>query len=300
MAELENSAQTTSNVETTPTSQETPKTPEAESKQGLTYEEEVKKHNEGAAESQKKDDADSGEKLNKESNEVEFTDTSKNGNETDQKKEEKPKQTKEQNSKFAERRREEERKAEIDKTRVETIIEVLNGKNPYTDEEMTDKEDVEVYLAMKAIEKEGGDPIKDYFKYSKKQRKSEEEVKTQEQQKKEWFAKDKENFVSKHPEVNLNELIDNKDFAIFARGKVGNLPMNEIYEDFMLFKGTSDEKAKDKAAQILANSQASPGSLKTSNTSEQDGFFTREQVANMSQKEVDKNYEAIRKSMAKW
>lgn len=292
MPNEEISAQTTQTEVTTPA-------PEVNKEQSpLTYEREVKQQQE-AAESSKKDDADGSKKENKESNEVEFTDTSNKDEGTESKKEEKPKQTKEQNSKFAERRREEERKAEADKTRVATIIEVLNGKNPYTNEEMTDKEDVEVYLAMKEIEKQGGDPIKDYFKHSKQRRIAEEETKSKEQERKEWFANDKANFVAKHPEVNLNELVDNKEFALFAKGKVGNLPMTEIYEDYLGFVGKSTEKATDKAAQMLANSQATPGALKSSVETE-NNYFTREQVKNMSQKQVEENYDKIRESMKTW
>ena len=78
-------------------------------------------------------------------------------------------QTKEQNAENARRRREAERQQELKKAREETIIETLDGRNPYTGEEMKDSEDVAEYLTMKRIEKEGGDPLSDFSKYAKKQ-----------------------------------------------------------------------------------------------------------------------------------
>ena len=71
------------------------------------------------------------------------------------------KQSAEQNRENARRRREAEKEALIRRTREQTIIEALDGQNPYTGEEMKDSLDVEEYLAMKEIYKNGGDPVSD-------------------------------------------------------------------------------------------------------------------------------------------
>ena len=139
------------------------------------------------------------------SNEVKFTDTSNEG-QTPPKEEPKP-NTKEQNSENARRRREAERQRELQKAREDAIIETLGGKNPYTNEEMKDSTDVQEYLTMKEIEKNGGDPLADFSKFHKakeKERIAEETKRTQEA---EWFAKDREDFATKHPEVNIDALI---------------------------------------------------------------------------------------------
>ena len=60
--------------------------------------------------------------------------------------------------------------------REKAIIEVLNGKNPYTNEEIKDHADVEEYLLMKEIEKNGGDPLSDFSKYQKEKDKKENET----------------------------------------------------------------------------------------------------------------------------
>lgn len=218
-------------------------------------------------------------------------------------KEEPKTQSKEQNSENARRRREAERQAELKRveetTREKAIIEVLNGKNPYTNEEMKDHADVEEYLLMKEIEKNGGDPISDFSKYQKERQRKEAEVVAKEAEEKDWYEKDYKDFSTKHPEVNVQNLIKDEQFQKFASGKVGTQPLSEIYEDFLGFVGEYEKKAKQMAKQTLANKKASPGSLSSTNPSDS-GFYTREQVQSMTQEEVHKNYDKIRASMSKW
>lgn len=87
--------------------------------------------------------------------------------------EKKKTQSSELNSEFARKRREFERRAELDRvreeTRISTLIEFTGGVNPYTLEKILDKSGVEKYLAMREIEKNGGDPQSDYLdKFSTK------------------------------------------------------------------------------------------------------------------------------------
>lgn len=209
------------------------------------------------------------------------------------------KQSKEQNAENARRRREDERKREMRRVREETIIEALGGKNPYTGEPMVDSLDVREYETMREIEKNGGDPVGDYQKTRKQ--KEREAAKEQEAQERsaEWYEKDREAFVTAFPSVKLDELLEDEDFREWADGKVGRKPLEEIYRGFLKFTGKYEERAKDNAAQYLANQKASPGSLRDTGTADSD-FFTFEQVQNMSREEVKKNYEKIKESMKKW
>ncbi len=231
--------------------------------------------------------------------EFEFTDTPAAEGEKHPKQEGRAEQTREQNSENARRRREAERQQELQAAREQAIIEALNGKNPYTGDEMKDSADVKEYLSMKEIEKAGGDPLADFSKFQKeKDRKAAEEAAKRETEA-EWYRSDREAFVAKHPEVDLNALLSNADFNTFAKGKVGNLPLSEIYEDFIGIVQGYAEKSKKIAAQIVANRKASPGPLSTPN-GEKGSFFTREQVKAMTPEEVHKNYDKIRESMTKW
>ena len=115
----------------------------------------------------------------------------------------------------------------------------------------------------------------------------------------EWFARDREAFVAAHPDVSLSELLRDKRFELFAQGKVGNLPLSEIYEGYQALLATFDEEAKGLAAQMLANKLSSPGSLSGAGSPQGD-YYSAEDVRRMSRREVSENYEKIRKSMARW
>lgn len=234
----------------------------------------------------------------KQVNDAEFSDSSDSGDGT---KEEKPQSEKKdgRSSENAQRRREEKRQKELKAEREKTIISTLKGKNPYTGEEMKDSADVEEYLAMREIEDNGGDPVNDYSKHLKTKQREIADREKQERQRADWFKSDHEDFVAKHPDVNLDELVNNKQFQLFADGKVGNAPLSKIYEDFMELISPYDEQVTQKAAQMLANQKASPGALASTDTGS-GRVFTREEVQKMSQKEVHENYDAIRESMKHW
>lgn len=246
--------------------------------------------------------ADIDEKNNSEDvNETEFEDSSE---EIAQSKQESLNMKKEQNnSENARRRREYEKRQEIEKAtqeaREKAIIETLGGKNPFTNEDMKDSADVEEFLMMKEIEKKGGDPLSDFSKFQKSKDRERAAREAEEEAKKNWYRKDKDDFSSKYPDVNIENLISDKQFQIFANGKVGNLPLSEIYEGFIEVTNEYEKKAKQTARQILANSKSTPGALSSPNTPD-NSYYTREQVQNMSQEEVSKNLDKIRASMRKW
>ncbi len=210
-----------------------------------------------------------------------------------------PTQTREQNRENARRRREAEKEALIRETREKAIIETLGGKNPYTGEEMKDTLDVEEYLAMKEIERDGGDPVADYSRYRKNRERTEAQRAQSEREREEWYRRDREAFIAAHPDVKLEELIADERFRSFAEGKVGERPMSEIFAAFRELTGHYEEDARQRAAQMLANQKASPGALGSSKSPESD-YFTPDEVKKMTPTEVRANYEKIRTSMAKW
>ena len=256
-----------------------------------------------------KDDAETAESVNEGTNDIEFedseeTDESREKSTEDDKKvkgetksEERIKSDRE--TEFARKRRERERRLELNKARVEAVIEAMGGINPYTNERMEDSEDVEEYLLMKKIEKDGGDPVSDYSKALKADRKRKYSERVQRVNQEKWYEDDREKFVKEHPNIDLDELIRNERFKRFASGKVGAQPLSDIYEDYLAFESDIENTAKRKAAQIIANGKSSVGSLKSSNTEKND-YFTEEQVRKMTQSEVDKNYDKIISSMKKW
>ena len=222
-------------------------------------------------------------------------------------------QTSKQNAENARRRREQEQAQRIEaasrKARVDAIIDALDGKNPYTGEPMKDAHDVAVYETMKRIEKNGGDPVKDFAKALAEDARKAEATRTQADAVSKWYADDLAAFRKAYPAVDVQKLIADPDFREFAEAQVmAKVPLAKIYGGYeklrAKFQREADQKAeaaKDGAARALANARAGVGSKAGSNGEPHEaGYFTPEQVRNMSPAEVEKNLDAINKSMNKW
>jgi len=193
------------------------------------------------------------------------------------------------NADYARERRKAEQEKAMKKARYDAIIEALDGENPYTHEKMEDDRDVEEYLTMKQIAKDGKDPIADYPKFIKNKAREEEKARQTESSQKEWIANDREEFVSKHPDVNLNDLLSDDLFRSFAAGKVGKFSMDKIYGDYQTFLTKSEERAKERAAQILANNASSPGEIGSQTPP------AHKRVADMSSKEFSELSERVKR-----
>lgn len=219
--------------------------------------------------------------------------------------EEKPTKN-EVNARYAEARRAKEREAEIERTRLqarlEAVIDATGGINPYTKEKITDEKDVQEFLTMRQIDANGGDPLQDYAKTIKQQMRDAENAAKKESDQRQWYAKDSEDFAAAYPDVNLEHLIKDAGFAKYADGKVGRVPLAQIYRDYQDLVGTIKTEAERKAARTVAqhaaNKQATPGSL--SGSGEGQAAFTREQVKKMTPEEVHKNYDKIMESQKYW
>ena len=221
-------------------------------------------------------------------NEIEFT-NAEDSHESENRAQEEVKKSQKTNSDYARERRKAEQEKALKKARYDAILEALNGENPYTNEKMEDDADVEEYLTMKEMEKKGYDPISDFSKFVKGKAKEKERQRLEENNQKEWIENDKQDFSAKHPDVNLDELVSDELFRTFALGKVGKLSMDKIYTDYQTFMKKSEERATDRAAQVLANTAATPGKLSNQNTTQQ------KSVENMSKAEFEKMVEKVKR-----
>lgn len=235
----------------------------------------------------------------------------------------KPEQTPEERRENARRRREAEEAAKIKaataKARVDAILEVTGGVNPYTNKPMKDAQDVAVYEVMRRIEKSGGDPVRDYADTVAEDTRKAEATRVSAEADKKWYRDDMQAFVDKHPDVDAEALLRDPTFNKFAAPQVKvKVPLSEIYEAYEglkaeLSKGAddrvkeaetkaaeADKKAKDEAARALANARAGVGAKSGETAPTGDPFFTKAQVEAMSDAERDRNMDAIWESMKKW
>ena len=191
---------------------------------------------------------------------------------------------------------------------VKTVIDVLGGINPYTQKEMTDAHDVDVYERMRRIEKSGGDPVADYAStLAEEKRQAEKAVKEDKSTDfNAWAKKDGQEFAKAHPEVNIGELFKNETFSIIAEPLLQQrVPMSEIYKIFQKTQSNIDSvnqkakrRLKEAVAGGIANTQASAGSLQ-SNGDTSDSLYTLEQLKAMTPEQMEANMDKVERSYEK-
>lgn len=193
-------------------------------------------------------------------------------------------QSKEDNkyARLARKQAEEKAKKDIEKATKEAYerglaqgkIQTYIGKqNPYTGTTIKDDYDVQEYLDMFELDSKGEDPISGYREQQKeKARKEAEESlkKEEESQKRQWYENDTNDFVNKYSAEKLQELTKDKDFELFADGKLGNRPLAEIYESYQKLIGKYSKKSVETAKQIVANNINTPGGIHDGDAKELD------------------------------
>lgn len=190
----------------------------------------------------------------------EFTDTSAKEEDIEEEPV-KETQSKEERAKFANIRRQKEAEdKKIEEAYQKGKNEAFIGKtNPFTNTVIKDYKDVEVYENMYKLAQEDKDPVADYASYiAEKERERDQEEKKQ-RELEEKASKDIEEFVSKYPNIDLNNLFNDSAFNDYMDGK--NKSITEIYEGYIKLKNSFRTESINQAKQTIANSQATPGSL---------------------------------------
>lgn len=233
----------------------------------------------------------------------EVTEDTQTEENTSEKVEEKPKkQSSAERKRYAEMRRAKEakeREKAIQKAKQEGIIEGLGGINPYTGEKMVDDIDFELYQEMKDAESKGYNPnnMSDMLKYRKGVKQEALQREQAQQQADLNTQNDIRDFQEKNPNVSVKELLNNKDFQIYADGLLGQVPLATIYAKY----NHSKNEASKQAEEIVLNEQArrvsSAGSLTTGD--DVGSSLTIEQISKMSREEIEANYDKIMDSYFK-
>ena len=159
-------------------------------------------------------------------------------------------QTPEQNREFAKiRRNQEKEKFEKDlteKVKLSTLNEIALKLNPNLDYEFKSIDEFDKFLQEK-----------NNFDYQKK-------TDTKLEDEKNWFLKDKDLFFQKNPdfdEKKFNELLNDSSFEEFSCGKVGEIPLYQIYQEYNSFMKKVEKLATQKAERMYLKRLSSPGSL---------------------------------------
>lgn len=195
-------------------------------------------------------------------------------------------QSKEENSKYAAARRkaEEESQAKIDEAYKNGVLSAYKGKiNPYTNTEIKDLTDVEVYEDMYKLAESGKDPLKDYASYTADKKREEARIQKEKEEREQKAQQEIDEFSKKYPDVNISSLLKDEMFMDYAEGKTKTLI--ETYESFSKFKRSFRNEGIKTAKKTIANNMSSPGSLGNSSDNTVDyESMSREQFL----KEVEK------------
>lgn len=192
-------------------------------------------------------------------------------------------QTKAQDAMFAQKRREQEaiqKRREQEAYRKAQLDLLIGTINNFTGEEIKDQDDVDEYLLMKEAEKAGYDPSTELSKYQKQ--KARDERKSREETSSFDVEADKKSFRESYPDVDLNKLVNDKEFADFAEPFAQKVPLKVIYEQYNMMKSMIEVSAKAKAEEKYKRKFASPGSLSNSEQSKPVSY------SEMSDAEFDK------------
>lgn len=157
------------------------------------------------------------------------------------------------------RLQEKEEKRIREEGRRQGLLESIKYHNPYTDEDIEDDADIEEYLTMKEMSDKGLDPIKDYSKYLKSQKKKEltkQSVRFSEET-------DIMNFHEEFPKTNLDEVLHNEEFINLFGTSIGTVPLTTLWRAFQNMEGktlkSNAERQKEEIRQNRVQNQ--PGSF---------------------------------------
>ena len=201
-----------------------------------------------------------------------------------QEEQETEKQSNEENARYASIRRkaEEEATKRIEQARKEAyeqgleqgkIQSYIGRQNPYTGETIKDDYDVQEYLEMYQLDTAGKDPINGYRELQKQKARDEakKQIELEEKNKQDkWYEEDTKNFVDTYSIEKLQELTKDEDFNLFANGKIGKVPLSNIYEDYQKLISKYEKKSVETAKQIVANNSTTPGAIEESEVQELD------------------------------
>ena len=225
-------------------------------------------------------------------------DGEKGNGEGEQKGDKAKKQSKQVNAKMAEarRKREEEQKRREEEIRKKAFEEGKKAGqlesqkvNTFTNEPIKDDIDLDIFKLQQKIQEEGGDPVKDLPKrLAERQRQRAEETKKETEAKQESKKKLQSDLEGYYGEFDSKDeaikfFKEDKGFALFRKGKVGNQPLSEIYRDYQAFLKES-------------GGSGGGGDSKSSKTPKPGGTSTKpgaKKVSEMTDEEFDRYWKKL-------
>lgn len=166
--------------------------------------------------------------------------------------------TREERARYAELRRAAEQKERIENDAYEKgLVDAVNGVNPYTNEPIQTKADIEEFRNMREAAKLGYDPVADYSKFLKEKQNRQNAIQSNTFD----FKLDKEEFEKSYPDIDINALVSDDEFKDFADGLVGIIPLKDIYGKYQKTQAKVEQSIQKRVLKEMSKGKSSPGSL---------------------------------------
>lgn len=163
-----------------------------------------------------------------------------------------------QNNEYYKQKRlqEKEEKRLMEEGRRKGLLESINYHNPYTDEDIKDDEDIEEYFTMKEMSNKGLDPLKDYAKYQKEQRRAAKARETKASSVEDDILK----FRQENPDTSIDSVLQNQDFINLFGTSIGTVPLSILWKAYgEMQKKNNEQKVKEEVK--MRRQQNQPGSF---------------------------------------
>lgn len=109
-----------------------------------------------------------------------------------------------------------------------------------------------------------------------------------------WFAQDERDFGRAYPDVDREALFADPHFLDYAEGKVGKLPLGDIYAGY--------QRLRDALGQAAARTQEArkraTGSLKQNAVDSEAEYYTLAEMQAMSTKYIEEHWDKVQRSLA--
>ena len=108
----------------------------------------------------------------------------------------------------------------------------------------------------------------------------------------EWYEQDSAAFAAAYPDLDVRSLVTDPDFLDYADGKIGRMPMAEVYEGYQRMTHRLHERYR------VQNARAgSPGSLRQSAEDAEREYYTLAEMQGMSSRFIEQHWDKVQRSL---
>lgn len=110
---------------------------------------------------------------------------------------------------------------------------------------------------------------------------------------------EEQDFSKAFPGVERQKVESDPDFLLFKGSREQNKGTVSLYKDFLELSASIERKVTERLLAKNATNRSSVGSLSSSERIDGD-YFTKEHVLKMSEEQIRRNFDKIRRSQARW